>query len=350
MNIKEWTENLLENWGQKVICIILAVIIYVFYQVATLERKVFVVPLKVEADGLMMSNTDIPKFVKVYVRTRSENMPSINAGSVFAYINLNDYTETGNFDVPVKISLSEDLMLIDPLEYTIKPDRISLELDKKELAYIPVKPAVSGSVEHGYIISNIDVNPSTVKVIGPSKILKKTTEIDTKKVIVSGAATNFSREVKLDNINSRLKVMPEGDFKVTISVIPATDTKEYKNNLPSVENLNPDFELTSEIARINFKATAAVSVLENYSCTPKTVSVDCSEINAAGTYRLPVIIRLPKNMVVVEKSAETVAVTVSEKIKEHQETPEEQQSEQVDENVDESLPDMKSDSEEGIGQ
>ena len=38
----------------------------------------YVLPLKVEADGLMMANSDIPKFVKVTVRTRAENMPSIN--------------------------------------------------------------------------------------------------------------------------------------------------------------------------------------------------------------------------------------------------------------------------------
>ena len=65
--------------------------------------------------------------------------------------------------------------------------------------------------------------------------------------------------------------------------------------------------------------SAAVSVLENYSCTAKTVSVNCAEINAAGTYNLPVNISLPKNMTLVEKSSDTVSVTVVEKIKEQQE-------------------------------
>ena len=88
MNRKKLTDRIFEDWGQKVVCIVLAVIIYVFSQVATLERKVFVLPLKVEADGLMMANSDIPKFVKVSVRTRAENMPSINSGNIFAYINL----------------------------------------------------------------------------------------------------------------------------------------------------------------------------------------------------------------------------------------------------------------------
>lgn len=319
MNRKKLTDRIFEDWGQKVVCIVLAVIIYVFSQVATLERKVFVLPLKVEADGLMMASSDIPKFVKVSVRTRAENMPSINSGNIFAYINLSEYTEPGFCDVPVKVSLSEDLMLIDPLEYSVKPAFLNIELDKKELAYIPVKPAISGTVEHGYVISNIDVSPSTVKVVGPSKMINNTTSIDTKKVIVSGAATNFSREVKLDNINSKLKVVPESDFRVTVSVIPAMDTKEYKNITPYVENLNPDFELSGELSKINFKATAAVSVLENFSCTAKTVSVNCAEINAAGTYNLPVNISLPKNMTLVEKSSDTVSVTVVEKIKEQQE-------------------------------
>jgi YbbR domain-containing protein len=315
MSTKKLTDTILESWGQKVICIVLAIVLYVFNRMASLERKVFTVPLKVEASGLMMPVTEIPKYVKVSVRSKAENMPAINGANIFASINFSDFTEKGIYNVPVMISLGEDLILMDPFEYSVKPECVSVDLDTKELAYIPVKPALSGEVEHGYTISKIDVNPSTVKVVGPSRILKKVTHIDTKKVIVSGAATNFSRDVKLDNINSIIKVVPESDFRVTISVIPATDTKVYTGLTPTLTGLNPCFEIMSEIPKISFKVAGTVPVLENYNYNENTVTADCSSIDGEGTFDVPVYVRLPASMALVEKSAETIPVSVMEKKK-----------------------------------
>ena len=313
MNIKKLTDSIFDSWGQKVICIVLAIVLYVFNRVASLERKVFTVPLKVEANGLMMSTTEIPRYVKVTVRSKAENMPSINSGNIFASVNYSDYAEKGVYNIPVMISMTEELMLLDPLEYSVKPEYVTVDLDTKELAYIPVKPALSGEVEHGYTISNIDVSPSTVKVVGPSKILRKVKHIDTKKVIVSGAATNFSRDVKLDSVNSLVKVVPEGDFKVTISVIQATDTKIYTGLTPSLTGLDPKFEIISEIPKISIKVAGTVTVLENYNYTEKTVLADCSSIEAEGTYEVPVQVRIPSNLALVEKSTEVISVSVAEK-------------------------------------
>ena len=130
---------------------------------------------------------------------------------------------------------------------------------------------------------------------------------------MSGAATNFSRDVKLDSVNSLVKVVPEGDFKVTISVIQATDTKIYTGLTPSLTGLDPKFEIISEIPKISIKVAGTVTVLENYTYTEKTVLADCSSIEAEGTYEVPVQVRIPSNLALVEKSTEVISVSVAEK-------------------------------------
>lgn len=313
MNTKKLTEQLLENWPQKIICIVLAIVLYVFNRVSSLEKKVFTVPLKVEASGLMMPASELPRYVKITIRTKAENMPGINSSNIFASVNLNDYTETGNYKVPVSLSLSEELLLLDPLEYSSKPDSVEIELDTKSLAYIPVKAALSGEVEHGYTISNIDVSPSTVKVVGPAKIMEKTKFINTRKVIVSNAAKNFSQEVKLDNINAKLRVMPESDFRVTVTVVPATDVKEYKEIIPSILNLADNLSIDSQIPSVSFKISGTVPALERFELSNETVSLDFINVKEPGTYEIPVSVSIPKVMTLSEKSLETVSVQIVEK-------------------------------------
>lgn len=313
MSTKKLNERLFENWPQKIICIILSIVLYVFNRVSSLERKVFTVPLKVEASGLMMPASEVPRFVKVTIRTKAENMPGISSSSVFASVNLDEYTETGRYRVPISISLSEGLILLDPLEYSAKPDSIEIDLDTKALAYIPVKAALSGEVEHGYTISNVEINPSTVKVVGPSKMIEKTKFISTRKVIVSNAAKNFTQEVKLDNINSKVMVMPESDFKVTVTVVPATDSKDFKDIIPSVLNLSETLSVESQIPAVSFKLAGTVPALERFSVEQDTVSLDFSSVTEPGTYEIPVNIAYPRTMALSEKTAETVTVTVVER-------------------------------------
>lgn len=313
MNIKKLTDGLIENWPQKIICIVLAIVLYVFNRVSSLEKKVFTVPLKVEASGLMMPASELPRYIKVTIRTKAENMPSINSSSVFASVNLDEYTECGKYRIPVSISMSESLMLLDPLEYSAKPDSLEIELDTKELAYIPIKAAISGEVEHGYTISNIDISPSTVKVLGPAKMIEKTKFINTRKVIVSNAAKNFSQEVKLDNINSKLRVIPESDFRVTVTVIPATDSKTFSEIIPSVVNLSEGLSIDSEIPSVSIKLTGSVNGLEKLELSQDALYLDFKNISEAGTYDLPLNFSIPKSFAIVEKSLESVNISLVKK-------------------------------------
>ncbi len=312
MNTKNLIDKITDNWVVKILCVAAAILVYVFHQIAVLDRKSFTVPLEVYSDGLLVSGTEIPGYVKVSVRCGSDSIGAVTSQGFKAVLNLNYYTDSGEYDVPVTVSISEDMMMIDPLEVSVKPEYVSLSLDEKIEKYVDVQPSVSGEVSHGYVIRNIEVVPSSVKITGPKSIVEKTNHIYSGKVNVKGAATGFSTDVGLDNINRLVETHEEGKFKVTVSVEPAPIEKTFKSVVPSVVGLDGRFVNMTEIPAIDFTLAGTVPVMEEFSLTEESVFFDLSAVSEPGQYELPVLFSLPLNVSVKEKSYESQTLTVLE--------------------------------------
>lgn len=319
MNTKKFLERLMNNWTAKVICLALAIFIYIFHSVSLLEKKSLSVPLKIVSQGVLAPVSNIPSFVKVNIRTKSKDVSAIDTSSINAVVRLTPYTEKGVYNVPVDISVSEDLMLLEVLEITAKPETIQIQLDEKIERYIPIEASVSGEVDRGYKITNVEVVPSTVKVIGAESVVNKMNHIYTGKVNVKGAAKSFSSEVSLDNITSIVAIENNARFRVEVTIEAKTDEKVFENIVPSVQNLDVSFSLERKLPPISFSVSGDLLALEKYKLNASSVFVDCTEIKEAGTYELPIRIVLPPQFTVKERTLQTVKVAVVEKAKEESE-------------------------------
>ncbi len=318
MNINKLIDRISNNWAAKVICLILAFFLYIYNRTNSLQKKTFTVPLSVEAEGLMMPAANLPKFVKVLVTTTKENMAFVQESDFSAKVDLNNFTEPGEYTVPVLVSVSEKLELLDTFECRVKTETVNVLLDEKILKYIPIEVAPSGTPAYGYKISKFDVSPATVKVVGPSRIVEKTKHIYTKKVIVDGAATSFSLDVKLDTaFNSKIKILPESDFKVTVKIEPVEETRKYEKIVPEVLNLDEKFEISTELPKVDFSASGAVLDLDGFNPAKGVVFANLKNISEAGEYEIPLEFYVPNGIKVESKSSETVFVKISEKAAEN---------------------------------
>lgn len=266
MSISKLIDRISNNWAAKVICLILAFFLYIYNRTTSLQKKTFTIPLSVEAEGLMMPAADLPKFVKVVVTTTKENMAFIQESDFSAKVNLDNFADPGEYVVPVSVSVSEKLELLDTFECRSKTETVNVLLDEKILKYVPVEVAPSGTPAYGYKISQFDVSPATVKVVGPSRIVEKTKRIYTKKVIVDGAARSFSLDVQLDSrFNSKIKILPEGDFKVTVKIDPLEETRKYEKIVPSVQNLDEKLEISGGLPKIQISVSGEVLALDGFA-------------------------------------------------------------------------------------
>ena len=319
MNIKKLIEKINKDWPAKIICLCLAIFIYAFHQILTLESKTVTLPLTVNSSGTLMSKNISQSSVKVYFKTDSAHINLISAKDLKAYIDLTPYTENGIYDIPVKLELSEDLKNIDPFEFKIKPESVKLNLEEKVLKYIPVVASTSGEPDYGYYVSNLSVVPSSVKVVGPSSVIEKTKQIYTKKVIIKGAKKTFSVPTKIDNINSLIQVYPEGDgdFRVDVEVSPEMSEKSFSNVTPKILNLSEHFTISSELPKISFILAGPKVSVENFSLKEDSVYIDCKKILTIGEHECYVLVKTLDSLLSVKNlENQTVKITVGEKPKE----------------------------------
>lgn len=338
MSISKLIDRISNNWAAKVICLILAFFLYIYNRTTSLQKKTFTIPLSVEAEGLMMPAADLPKFVKVVVTTTKENMAFIQESDFSAKVNLDNFADPGEYVVPVSVSVSEKLELLDTFECRSKTEAVNVLLDEKILKYVPVEVAPSGTPAYGYKISQFDVSPATVKVVGPSRIVEKTKRIYTKKVIVDGAARSFSLDVQLDSrFNSKIKILPEGDFKVTVKIDPLEETRKYEKIVPSVQNLDEKLEISGGLPKIQISVSGEVLALDGFAPENGVAFLDLKDISEPGEYEVPLEFNIPAGMELKEKSQETVLLKILQKNEEAAPESENSSEETAAEDQDETL-------------
>ena len=314
MNIKALFEKITKDWPAKVICLCLAIFIYSFHQIITLDSKTLMIPMQIISDGNLTTKDVCPNFVKVVFRTDSSHIASVNSKDIKAFINLTAYTQEGFYDVPVQVELSEDLKTIEPLEIKIKPESFSLNLEEKILKYIPVVASTSGEPENGYYVSNLEVIPSSVKVVGPKSVVENTKQIYTKKVMLKGAKTNYSSPTKLDNINSLLKIYPESDFRVDIEISEKIAEKDFSNIEVCFLNLKDNFIVSSQTPKVSFTLSGSQRILEKFVLKPESVYIDLKKALSAGTFDFPVYVSVPDLLSVKKLTPQKVKISIEEKV------------------------------------
>lgn len=313
MNIKHLLDKILDKWPAKVICLIIAIFLYFFHQASLIDSKTFVVPLQIVEDGMVMHVGSVPGSVSVVVRAYDETIKSILPTDISASVSLDTITQKGSYKLPVKITLSENLMEYDPLEIKLKDDSITIDVDTKAIKYVPLLPSIVGEVAHGYEIDSISISPSTVEISGPESIVNATKQINTTRINVSNAETNFTTETSYQKPNKLLTIIDEEEIKATVSVKPVIMERDFSDVAVEVLNLDNDLEISGQLPLISIKLSGTMTVLENYILSKHTVQVNLRDVYEPGTYELPLRYVLPSNLNLVEKSDDVLTLTIVRK-------------------------------------
>lgn len=310
MNIRQLTDKLLDKWLPKIICFLIAIILYLFFQVTLVEKKTFIVPLNVDDQGMVTSLSKLPASVSVIVRAKTEVLNSISANDFSARLMLIEYTESGKYEIPVSINLSDKLLEADPLEVRVKPEYLTADLERKVAKFVKIVPNIAGEVAHGYEISEISVVPSYAEIIGPESHIRKTEHIDSTKVIVSNANTGFSAEAEYLPVNNIINVVDKGPYKVTVSVNQIVTEKLFTDIGILLYNLNSSLKVQGEMPRVSLRLSGTLLNLERFSPALNLASIDLSSITEPGEYELPVVYEVPGNYSLTDVSDEVIKIKI----------------------------------------
>lgn len=310
MSKRSLIERMLDKWPAKIICLIISIFLYIFHQTSIIDKRNIVVPLKIVENGLVMHVGKVPSTVSVVVRGNDSDVKSVVPSDFEATVNLDEITEKGDYLIPVKISLSEKLMEFDPFEVKLKNHQVEVSVDLKDIKYVELVPSVVGEVAHGYTISSIEMNPSFIEISGAKSILDKISHIDTTKINVSNAKNTFSTDCEFLQVSKNFTIEDVNPAKATVIITPLEYEKQFENNSVQILNLDDNFEIVSNLPKINVTLKGTMPDLEPYEPGKNFVQLDCSLIKSEGIYSIPVKINYPKKFQLLSKSFDTINLKI----------------------------------------
>ena len=310
MSKRSLIERMLDKWPAKIICLIISIFLYIFHQTSIIDKRNIVVPLKIVENGLVMHVGKVPSTVSVVVRGNDSDVKSVVPSDFEATVNLDEITEKGDYLIPVKISLSEKLMEFDPFEVKLKNHQVEVSVDLQDIKYVELVPSVVGEVAHGYTISSIEMNPSFIEISGAKSILDKISHIDTTKINVSNAKNTFSTDCEFLQVSKNFIIEDINPAKATVIITPLEYEKQFENNSVQILNLDDNFEIVSNLPKINVTLKGTMPDLEPYEPGKNFVQLDCSLIKSEGIYSIPVKINYPKKFQLLSKSFDTINLKI----------------------------------------
>lgn len=309
MKVNELYKIIRRNWVVKLTCFVLAIFIYFFYRTASLQSSTLVVPLKVSSQGNMVPAETVPSYVRVLLKGRPQDLARITNQNISTYLNLDYYTEPGEYAIPIQIQLAPEILGISPLQVTAENGTIEMTIAEKGRKQIPVKPDIQGSPAQGYEITNISINPSTVSVFGAVPLLESMGEVYTDEISVDERRTSFTQTVELIHDNQLVSYNAE-PVSVSVTIQPITLTRRFVDQTIYLYGVNPLFIAQSEPDRVTFTLTGNQNQLEAFVPELHTVRIDCSNVKEPGVYDLPVEIVLPAGIRLVSQNPRTVKVAL----------------------------------------
>ncbi len=310
MKTPQVIKRFLENWPVKIICLVLALFIYAFYQMSTLDSKTLSLPLNVISDGSMMQSTTITHYIRISVKAKTEDLLQIKEDDFTVFLDLNHYTESGEYEVPVSVILSPDAVKIQPLEFSCSPESITVKLESRVTSYAQAAPLLTGTLADGYKIDSISIEPEYIEISGPESIVKKTVSLQTKEIALEQRNISFTKTIELVNKNKFITLESGGTVEVTVAVSPIILEQTFTSSLGLFASLPQGLESATPFPEYEVKISGEEKDLEGFVLTRYSAQIDCSSVKTEGVYELPVKLFLPSDYTVLSVVPETVSVTV----------------------------------------
>ena len=324
MKANRFFEKILDKWPVKVCCLIVAISIYLFHQASLTDKRSFVIPLTLIEEGGVMHTGDYTSNVTVVVRANMEELSALHSNQLQAFVNLNGIAKSGEYNLPVKVNVADEIMAFDPFEIKVKPEYIKIKVENKDFKYIPLEANVIGEPAHGYEITEVQINPNYVEISGPQTIIENTQKLFLEKVDVTNLTDNQDFSVQYKSLNKLISIKEEGPFNVSV-VIEAQEMERTIDNVNvSILGLSESFYLKDDIMPISITLEGKVVDLENYIPGRRLVTLELQRISEPGEYDLPLSFNVPSYLYLIDSSEKTVHITVLNKEEEKLETNEDE--------------------------
>jgi len=314
MTVKNLTDKLLENWPAKIVCLTLALLLFLFYRMSTLQERFFSVPLVIETNGDLVPATNYPHMVKISLRGETENIYPIQENDIIAYIELTQFNKEGEALVPIQTRLKGTALDVAPLEVTVDPVELDLRLEHRMVKKVSVSPSFKGYPEAGFEFSGYTLNHEQIEISGPRSAVEKISDLVTEPIELSGRNLSFEGSIKLVNQNNLVTLPSNGEVQYTVTINQTTLVKNF-NDVPFYfENLDPSLEVETDKVSGSIQLKGTQTDLSEWTLPSNALTILCENIVEPGVYSLSVQTIIPQPYEVISSSPNEIQLTVKRKV------------------------------------
>ncbi|MDR1899577.1 MAG: hypothetical protein LBQ55_06190 [Treponema sp.] len=299
-----------ENWPAKVLSVALAIILFVFHRMSTLENRFFSVPLNVELDSVLVPASSYARMVRVSLRGDANSIFPILEDDIEAYVDLKKYQSEGWYRAPVQVRKKGTALGVEPLEISVDPMEISLQLDHKISKYVPLTANLRGSLQNGYDLISYTLTPTQVVVDGPLNVVEAVSELYTDYIDLDGRDADFSVTVSVLNRDPLLVIRGNGAAEFRGFVRKPVPVRNFEEIPIMINGLNENFRAELDIKTGSVRVEGNQEILDSFTLPLSFLAVDCSNLAREGVYVLPLTVNLPEGLSLVRKEPEEVTVSV----------------------------------------
>lgn len=310
MDVRKIFEKAIENWPAKVLSVVLAIVLFVFHQISTLEEDSFSALLRVESNGQLVPSNIYEESVRVTLRSDARTLNSIDRQDIEVYVDLLKMENPGTYHVPVMVRKTGTAAGVDPLEVRVNPSEIEITLDYNITKSVPVTPNFRGNLDSGYEMISYSLEPTQVEIEGPRSILDSTTSLSTDYIELTGRRSNFVTTARILTSNPLMRFQGSGLVEVHGAVEELIMIRNF-DHLPIVTTgLNDRFTASLNIREGSVRFEGSQNALADYILWGTVLSLDCSNIERAGTVEIPVTVSVPPQFSLVRYEPMSVSVMI----------------------------------------
>jgi YbbR domain-containing protein len=307
---RKFLARMAENWPAKVLSVALAIILFMFHRMSTLETRFFSVPLNVEIDSVLIPASPYTRMVRVSLRGDANSVFPILEDDIEAYIDLRKYKNEGWYRAPVQVRKKGTALGVEPLEISVDPMEISLHLDHKISKYIPLTANLRGSPESGYDIISYTLTPAQVVVDGPMNVVEAISEIYTDYIDLDGRNGDFSVSIGILNQDPLLIIRGSGTTEFRGFIRKPVQVRSFEEVPIMVSGLDGRFRAELDVRTGSARIEGDQESLDAFTPPLSFLAVDCSGLSREGSYALPLTVDLPEGLNLVRKEPEGVTVSI----------------------------------------
>jgi YbbR domain-containing protein len=299
-----------ENWPAKVLSVALAIILFVFHRMSTLEDRFFSVPLNVELDSVLIPASPYTRMIRVSLRGDANSIFPILEDDIEAYIDLKKYRDEGWYRAPVQVRKKGTALGVEPLEISVDPMEISLRLDHKISKYVPLAVNFQGSLQSGYDLVSYTLSPPQVVVDGPMNVVGAVSELYTDYIDLEGRNEDFSISVNILNRDPLLVIRGSGMAEFRGFVRKPVPVRNFEEIPIMINGLDERFRAELDIRTGSVRIEGEQADIDSFTPPLSFLAVDCSTLSREGIYVLPLTVDLPGGLNLVRKEPEEVTVSI----------------------------------------